>query len=203
MNVRLEYSSEFTAGVHWNDAMLFNNYHIKMYMITNCSDNISQNIAFERLKFYIHSQLNHTVFVNQDQNTAIDLYTLAGIRTAVLPAEPVDQLLGIMLYCKLNAVMEDRLIINEIELSSDLGEHMVYLHNADENLGPFDQSGWWHTADLPSETIKNDSTDKVLSMTRNNTWRELELDWPESETVLDKDNTVVFAEFGKDDSKPI
>lgn len=200
MNVRLEYSSDFTSGVHWDNSMLMNNYTIRLYMMTNCSDSVSQNIAFERLKYYIYSQLNHSVFVNQNNDVSIENYNQAGIRTLEIPAEPVDQLLGIMLYCKLNAIMEGRIIINEIEISSDLGERMIYLHAADENLGPFGEPGWWHSVDLPSRNVLESNSDKVVAMNNINAWRELELDWPEVATS-DEDNTVVFAEFGKDDTK--
>lgn len=200
MNVRLEYSSDFTSGVHWDNSMLMNNYTIRLYMITNCSDSVSQNIAFERLKYYIYSQLNHSVFVNRTNDVSIENYNQAGIRTLELPAEPVDQLLGIMLYCKLNAIMEGRMIINEIEISSDLGERMIYLHATDENLGPFEEPGWWHDVDLPLRNVLESDSDKVVAMNNINAWRELELDWPES-TSSAEDNTVVFAEFGKDDTK--
>ncbi len=200
MNVRLEYSSEFISSVHWDNSMLMNNYTIRLYMMTNCSDSVSQNIAFERLKYYIYSQLNHSVFINQNNELALEKYQQAGIKTLMLPAEPVDQLLGIMLYCKLNAIMEGRMIINEIEISSDLGERMIYLHAADENLGPFEDAGWWHNVDLPSRSTLESNNDKVVAMNNINAWRELELDWPEL-TASAEDNTVVFAEFGKDDTK--
>lgn len=199
MNVRLEYSADFISGVHWDSSMLMNNYTIRLYMMTNCSDSVSQNIAFERLKYYIHAQLNHGIFVNQTNGTAIENYHCAGLKTLELPAEPVDQLLGIMLYCKLNAIMEGRIVVNEIEISSDLGERMVYLHAADENLGPFEELGWWHDVDLPPKDTLESNSDKVVAMNIN-AWRELELDWPES-TGSEEDNTVVFADFGKDDTK--
>jgi hypothetical protein len=169
-------------------------------MMTNCSDSVSQNIAFERLKYYIYSQLNHSIFVNQDHESALEKYHQAGIKTLTLPAEPVDQLLGIMLYCKLNAIMEGRMVINEIEISSDLGERMIYLHATDENLGPFEDPGWWHDVDLPLRSTLESDNDKVVAMNNINAWRELELDWPEL-TASAEDNTVVFAEFGKDDTK--
>jgi hypothetical protein len=200
MNVRLEYSSEFISGVHWDNSMLMNNYTIRLYMMTNCSDSGNQNIAFERLKYYIHNQLNHSVFINQNNNVAIENYNQAGIRTLELPAEPVDQLLGIVLYCKLNAIMEGRLVINEIEISSDLGERMIYLHAADENLGPFEETGWWHSVDLPSKNVLESNSDKVVAMNNIDAWRELELDWSELSNS-EQDNTVVFADFGKDDTK--
>jgi hypothetical protein len=191
----------FTAGVYWEGRMVMNNYVACAYMVTNCSDNISQNTAFERMKYFVYSELNSTIFVNSEHEQACQQFVAAGLKITTLPAEPVDQLIGIMLYCKLNAVMEDHMIINEMEVSSDLGENMVYLHAADESLGPFDTAGWWHEADLIHCDMHLIDSDKVVAIHRAGAWRELDLAWPNSEVEIETDNTVVFAEFKKDETK--
>lgn len=201
MNVRLEYNMGFTAGVYWEGRMIMNNYMVKIYMVTNSSDNAYQNTAFERLKYFVYGELGSTIFVNRAHEQVCQQFIQAGLNVTTLPAEPVDQLLGIMLYCKLNAVMEDHMVINEIEISSNLGENMGYLHAADESLGPFDQQGWWHDSDLiHCDTTLIDS-DKVVAMHRAGAWRELDLAWPDAQTDKEIDNTVVFAEFGRNETK--
>lgn len=78
---------------------------------------------------------------------------------------------------------------------------MGYLHAADESLGPFDQQGWWHDSDLiHCDTTLIDS-DKVVAMHRAGAWRELDLAWPDAQTDKEIDNTVVFAEFGRNETK--
>jgi len=201
MNVRLQYSMPFTAGVYWEDRMIMNNYVARAYMVTNCSDNVSQNTAFERMKYFVYNELNSTIFVNQAHQDICQQFVSAGFKITTLPAEPVDQLIGIMLYCKLNAVMEDHMIINEMEISSDLGENMVYLHAADESLGPFEVAGWWHDANVTHCDLGLFDSDKIVAIQRAASWRDLDLAWPDSEIVKETDNTVVFAEFKKDDPK--
>lgn len=201
MNVRLQYSMPFTAGVYWEDRMIMNNYVARAYMVTNCSDNVSQNTAFERMKYFVYNELNSTIFVNQAHQDICQQFVSAGFKITTLPAEPVDQLIGIMLYCKLNAVMEDHMIINEMEISSDLGENMVYLHAADESLGPFEVAGWWHDANVTHCDLGLFDSDKIVAIHRAASWRDLDLAWPDSEIVTETDNTVVFAEFKKDDPK--
>jgi hypothetical protein len=201
MNVRLQYTMPFTAGVYWEGRMIMNNYVARAYMITNCSDNITQNTAFERMKYFVYSELNSTIFVNQEHTLVCQQLITAGLKITTLPAEPVDQLVGIMLYCKLNAVMEGQMVVNEIEVSSDLGDNMVYLHAADESLGPFDTAGWWHDADLIHCDVNLIDSDKVVAIHRAGAWRELDLAWPESEATNETDNTVVFAKFPRDESK--
>ena len=201
MNVRLQYNMAFTAGVYWEGRMVMNNYVARAYMVTNTADNAYQNTAFERMKYFVYGELASTIFVNRAHEKDCQQFIQAGLKITTLPAEPVDQLIGIMLYCKLNAIMEDHMVVNEMEVSSDLGENMVYLHAADENLGPFDTVGWWHDADLiHCDTALIDS-DKVVAIHRAGAWRELDLAWPNAETDKEIDNTVVFAEFGPNETK--
>lgn len=202
MNVRLEYTMTFTAGVWWEGRMIMNNYLARVNMITNCTEPANQNTAFERLKYFVFNQLNSTIFVNRTHQDTCDKFVAAGLDVTSLPAEPVDQIIGMMLYCKLNAVMEQRIVINEIEVSSELGEHMVYLHAADENLGPFDIAGWWHDSDPIHCDLTLIDSDKVVAMHRAGVWRELGLAWhEESDPVSDSDNTVVFADFKNNETK--
>ena len=44
-------------------------------------------------------------------------------------------------------------------------------------------------------------SDNVLAMHQAGAWRELNLAWPGTETTTETDNTVVFAEFKRDDTK--
>jgi hypothetical protein len=191
----------FTAGVYWEGRMIMNNYVARAYMMTNTADHACQNTAFERMKYFVYGELGSTIFVNQDNTEVCQQLIQAGLKVTTLPGEPVDQIIGIMLYCKLNAVMEDYMIIHEIEISSDLGENMIYLHAADESLGPLEILGWWHDADLiHCDTALIDS-DKVVAMHRAGAWRELDLAWPDVESDKNIDNTVVFAEFGRNETK--
>lgn len=193
----------FTAAVHWQGQVVMNNYLVRMYMITNCYDSASQNTAFERMKHFFFSEMSSTVFVNRELEKECKLLSAAGMDVTTLPADPVDQLIGIMLYCKLNAIMEDRILINEIEISSDLGANMVYLHAADESLGPFEDAGWWYDPDPIHCDISFVNSDKVLAMHRAGAWRELDLAWPDvdADNSEEDNNTVVFTQFSRDETK--
>jgi hypothetical protein len=64
MNVRLEYTFHFSAGVHWNGELIMNGYRLKAFMITNVSEAELTNIAFERLKHFINEQIDSSIFIN-------------------------------------------------------------------------------------------------------------------------------------------
>jgi len=143
MNVRLRYSTVFTAGIFYDGQMRMNNYQVKLHLTTNSEEGEDHNIALDRIKYFLHNQLNSTVFINSANLDQCRVLAAAGINITTLPEDPLDQVIGIMLYCKLNAILESRMIINEIEICSELGENIVYLHNDQDAQGPFADTGWW------------------------------------------------------------
>lgn len=201
MNVRLQYPTALTAGVHYDGQLRMNNYNLRVWMITNSTDGDAHNIAYERLKLFISQCLESSVFINHADKEACRLYHAAGIKLTTLPEEPIDQIIGMMLYCKLNAIMEDQISVVEVEISSELGDRMIYMHSEQENLGPFSDNGWWNDSD----PIHWDSTlvadDKIMNLNRISAWRELGLQWPEEETPKDTGNTIIFTDFNRNETK--
>ena len=64
----------------------------------------------ERLKAFVYGELANAVFVGPADAEKADMLNILGVNAVLLPDEPVDQIIGIMLYCKLNAIMEDETI---------------------------------------------------------------------------------------------
>jgi hypothetical protein len=93
----------------------------------------------------------------------------------------------------------------ETELSSALGEYMVYLHSEEENTVGYVQPEWWTTADLIHSDFVLDNSDNVVSIPQATEWRDLDLAWTDDldddlDNDLDEDNSgnvVVFADFKK------
>lgn len=199
MNVRLQYTVHITAGVHYNDQLIMNNYMLKAWMITNTADAELTNIAFERMKYFV-TDLDSTVFVDIRDAEACERYLNAGIRITTTPKEPVDQILGVMFFHKLNAIMEGRISVVETELSSSIGDNMVYIHSEHEVTKDVDIPDWWTTADPLHCEFDLLDQDKVVTMHRHNLWRELDMAWP-NEPATEPTGNIVFADFGRDETK--
>lgn len=199
MNVRLQYTIPFIAAVHYQERLIMNNYTFRAYMVTNVVESEQTNIAFERLKYFIDEEMASTVFINSENIDACQRYLEAGMHITTLPNEPVDQIVGVMLFHKLNAIMEGRISVIETELSSTLGDNMAYIHSENEVTNDLVLPDWWTTADVVHCDTDLIDSDNVLSLLRSNVWKELELAWP-SEATLETGN-IVFADFGKDDTK--
>jgi hypothetical protein len=195
MNVRLKHNMSFTAGVYYGGEMLMNHYTLILHMTTNSTDAVSHNVAFERIKYFVYNCLDSTIFINCEQVEQCQRFISAGLTVTTMPGEPVDQLIGLMLYHKLNAIMEDRIVVDQTEISSIMGENMIYLHSDYEHTDVPSVPDWWDTAD----TIHSDyvllPADKIVTMHVGTVWRELDLSWPESQPNEETGNVVVFADF--------
>jgi hypothetical protein len=199
MNVRLKYDMPFTAGIYHNDSFYMNNYTLRMLMATVSDDPNDQATAFERLKYFIYTCMESTIFIDSAETEQCDRYVQAGLDITTMPGAPVDQLIGIMLYHKLNAVMENRMIVFETELSSAVGEYMTYLHSEEENTVGYVQPEWWTTADLTHSEFAPANSDNVVSIPQATAWGELDLAWTDAEAGDESGNVVVFADFKKSD----
>jgi hypothetical protein len=155
-------------------------------------------VAFERIKYFVYEQLDSSIFINCAHQDQCKQFVTAGLSVTTTPGEPVDQLIGLMLYHKLNAIMEDRIVVDETEISSVLGESMVYLHSGNEHTDVEQFPDWWTTDDPSHSDYVLLAADKVVTMQNAGAWRELELAWPELEPVTETGNIVVFADFKLD-----
>ena len=196
MNVRLKHDLQFTAGIYHDDKLIMNNYTLRLWMTTNSENSIDQTISFERIKYFIYTQIDNTIFINSNQKAQCTLFSKAGLDITTLPSDPVDQLVGIMLYYKLNAIVEERMIIMETEISSTYGANMTNLHSDFENTTGYKQPDWWTTPDLiHSNFVLSNKSEKVLSIPPSTDWRELELAWSDTPLSDSPGNVVVFADF--------
>ena len=199
MNVRLKYDMHFTAGVYYNDSLRMNNYSLRLWMTTNSENAADQNISFERLKYFIYTQVDSTVFINGELDDQCRRFINAGLDITTMPGDPVDQLVGIMLYYKLNAITEDRMIVIETELASTIGENMTYIHSDYENTVGYVQPAWWTSADLTHSDITSIESENVVAISQNTAWRDLDLAWADDPATDDSGNIVVFADFKQPD----
>ena len=202
MNVRFIHPLRFRAGVYYNGQLQMNEYVIKLYMQTTSLDQEVSNTAYSRIKHFVYSELENTIFINSEDADDAKKLVGVGLNVTTIPGEPVDQLIGIMLYYKISAIVEGRMLLGEVEVSSDLGEGLTYLHGENENVTDIKIPSWWNTCDLVHCDSELLDADNVVTMHHASVWRELDLAWPDIEDNSDDDddgNTVVFANFKKPD----
>ena len=200
MNVKLQYDLEFMAGVYFENQLQMNSYSINLQLLTNTTDAASTNVAMERLKCFVYYDLGNAVFIHQKEQEKAEMLEILGANIVTLPDEPIDQIVGIMLFTKLNAVMENRMNITRLDISSAMGDQVWYQHEEEDVLGPFSQDGWWHTPGTQHNNLNQEQvSDKVVKV-NSHSWSDYGLIWPEEKNE-NSGNTVVFANFPKNENK--
>lgn len=199
MNVKLQYELDFMAGIYYEGTLQLNNYSVSLQLLTQSTDALRTNIAMERLKAFVYSELCDAVFVGPADQDKVEMLSMMGINVVTLPDEPVDQIIGVMLYCKLNAVMEDQMIVTKLDIQSYLGDSVWYQHDEDDAVGPFKHDGWWHEAGCRHCVDLEPQADNVVKVA-NKGWTEYGLDWPDEQE--NTGNTVVFANFQRNENQP-
>jgi hypothetical protein len=198
MNVQIKHSINFVAGIYYDNSLSMNHYTVTLRLLTNCVDPEHQNIAFERIKYFIYNELENTIFINQNNRDKAKALMDCGLSVTTMPEEPVDQLIGIMLYYKLNAITEDQIIVIETELSSLIGENIIYIHNENEGVNFANRPDWWSAPDLVHCDHDLLNNDKILTIHQNNTWKNANLNWNDNPSDSTSASTVVFADFKKE-----
>lgn len=192
MNVRLKKVWNVCCGVIWDGRYRINQYTVMANLTTRTADHTAQNIAYERMNYWILQILQDSVLINRDSDR-IAAFQATEQQVITIPGEPVDQLIGMMLFSKLTAIVEQRLVIDEIEISSDLGDRVIYSHDCDESSAQFAQSGWWNDPGPCHSEVTRRKGSKVINLARSTEWGIFGLGWDAAPG--DATNTVVFAEF--------
>ena len=199
MNVRLQKTWGWNSGIYYNDAYVIDEYLATVHMTTVTDNHFQQNIAYERMKYWTDAVMTNAVFINQESEM-VDAFRATGQRVMTLPADPIDQIIGMMLYLKLNAITENRIVVTDVELSSSQGDHMTYIHSVGESVGPFESEGWWLESNLAYTNLPRARTkNKVVNLVRFPDWTDVGLGWDEKPEQ--KPSNVVFADFPKNENK--
>lgn len=199
MNVRLRYNITFPAAAWFEGELMMTNYTLALKLLTQTMDPQDQNIALERIKYFLLNELHSTIFINQTDDERAEIFTDVGLNVTTLPEEPVDQVVGIMLFYKLNAIMEGRMKITELVLSSEAGDSIEYFHSENEITDLFPESGWWHEPTLCHSSVELEEGEEkpnVVDLNADDEWRDQDLGWAQAEVTQDL-GQVVFANFNQ------
>jgi hypothetical protein len=198
MTARVQRSFDFMACVQFQTEFYANYYEFDAFLNVETESIEEQNIALERIKYFLDFCLQHSIFVRDTDTQSIEKFVDAGLRICTLPEDPYDQIIGIMLLNKLNAITEGRLIVTDISITSRLSDGVTCFYDIEESSGPFNNQGWWKDNSFKLNDVKMKGK-KIIKLTKTYEWDELGLAW-ETKKVDEKDsNQVVFVNFDKVD----
>lgn len=197
MSVRLAKTWYFSALVVSDryPQPVINTYTVRVEMSATAQCNSDHNVAYARMRYWMQEIMSDAVLLDPNHATAAAWHD-TGMRVMMLPEDPVDQLVGIMLYTKLCAMTEQRMTIHSVSVSSALDDDVIYHHYEDEEQGPLEVAGWWHDH-RPIWQEKPHRKGKVISLDRQPDWRQQDLDWNQD----GQDRSVVQGLFNQDEDQ--
>jgi len=198
MNVKLRQNFELPGAVYSNDQLLMNTYYIDVEMITVDNSINDLDVAARRIDWFVETVLADAVFVDQSDTERNSILAMLGLNVVTLPGAPVDQLIGIMLTCKLNAIVEGKIEVIETSVSSRESKGLWFTHQNSQDIGPFDTSGWWHEPTLLCNNIvfDDDEVEDNVVKVAVNPWLEYDLAW-RSDSTDTKESKIIVGNFSK------
>jgi hypothetical protein len=194
LTTRIERDFSFQAGVYFKDEFLMNVYTISLYMEVETESIREQNVAMERIKYFLNDCLENSIFVQDSEHKTIEKYTSCGFKVCTLPEEPYDQIVTLLLLVKLNSITEGRLVITDITLGSRISDQVKFSCDIESPRGPLEMPGWWLNSDTSiSDPIKTSiKKDKIVKLVKPvvSDWSDYNLIWKEKD--LKANSTIGF-----------
>ena len=123
---KFSWNTKFKSIIVVDNELFNNEYQIKLHITPVTTDLQEQGDYFERLKMLFESVLANTITAHRDEKLYDILEKNTNNRFIQLPRQPYDQLMAAVCFTKANAVMQGKIIINELELSSYQGDGITY-----------------------------------------------------------------------------
>lgn len=167
------------SAVHFNGKYMVNFYEMNAIMEITSLDADDQNIAVERISYFIGHCLEDCIFVHEKEKDAIDKYTKAGMKVCTLPEEPYDQIVGLVLMNKCNAIMEGRITMTDIVFGSKLSNLIKFQLENEVAEAEFPGKQWYNQPTMCIQNTRRSKKEKIVNLFDHKTddWAELELTW--------------------------
>lgn len=167
-----KFKANFIALTAIENALLPNSFEANVTFIVNNPDARKQNIAFQRIKHFLTNELNCSIMM-QKSNPLFKTVQKLQNKIVVLPDDGPDWVLSCALALKLNAICEGVFTIEEVEVSSSLGDNISYFADWERKSMLIDilsdlpkRDQWWDQPNL-----------SVNRFQKFNAWKALGLDW--------------------------
>lgn len=184
MSAYIERDFDFQAGVYFQNTFLMNVYSLTLYMEVNTESMHEQNVAMDRIKYMIYECFENCIFVSDQDTEIIQKYQDAGFKLCIIPDEPYDQIISLLVILKLNSVCENRLKVSEITLTSKLSDEVKFKECLETAQVNYPRQGWWNDASPKLSILKNSKKEKEkVVKIKNNEWKNSGLVWKEVKEI--------------------
>lgn len=145
MNTRIERDFCFQTGLYFEDNFYIGVYDITLSMLVETESIKEQNIAMDRIIYFLQEVIQNSILVNSARPDIIEKYQNAELNVCELPGEPYDQILAMVLLLKLNSIAEDRLKITDLVIGSSLSDGVRFNIVSEVAESAFSGNYWWNS----------------------------------------------------------
>jgi len=127
------------------DGELFSNeYDVKLFITPHTADLKEQTRYFDRLKNLFEQIFANTITTWREEPLYHVLQTKCMNRYIELPRPPYDQIMAAVCFCKANSVLDSKITVTKLEMSSWQGDGITYTVDKDApELLLLDQKQWF------------------------------------------------------------
>jgi hypothetical protein len=133
--IKLE--TKFSSTIVIQDVLLPNTWFIDIRLVANSNVNQKNyNIALDRIEFYVNEILDNSILLSPKSGELFNQPSGLNGCVHMLPDEPYDHLIGIVLYTKLNSILEKVFFVESIAVNSYQGDNITHTYeSSDGDMG--------------------------------------------------------------------
>jgi len=172
MNARLSQDFEFSAALLSERQILPVKYDLTIDMVTQTDNPRHQNVAIQRIIFFITQIMDGNVYTDLSNCNFSKIKKLFPENLILeFPERPYEQLVGTLLFHKLSAITEGKLVIDELHIGSNHNEGLIYtIEDYSEFLMIEGEPVWWDKPTMAISKAKRHQLAKVK-------WEDAGLGW--------------------------
>lgn len=195
----LSWSTSWDSVISYNNQILPNNYTMTIGFDIVTDDSDLQNVAFDRIKYFVKNVMQDAIFSSMDDERNAYFQENFKQRIVTFPVQPQDLSVVTALYAKFNSIVEGKLEIESISLSSIQGDNVTIHYDADfaesstlltehDLLKSAEKTPWWFRDDCGSADFftMNVESNTMVFITDVTEWQGTGLEYPETDTKKKK-----------------
>ena len=144
MSNSFSWNTTFKSIIIVDSELFSNKYKINISLTPHTANLKEQTQCFDRLKNLFEQVFANTITTWRDDKLYHILKKSSGNRFIELPKPPYDQIMAAVCFCKANSILDSKITINFIELSSWQGDGITYKVDKDsKELILLDRPNWF------------------------------------------------------------
>ena len=144
MSNSFSWKTKFKSIIIVDGELFSNEYDVKLHITPHTPNLKEQTEYFDRLKNLFEMVFANTITTWREEKLYHTLSKTSNNRFIELPKPPYDQIMAAVCFCKANAVLDSKITVNNLELSSWQGDGITYSVDKDsDELVLLDTVDWF------------------------------------------------------------